>query len=102
MPTRRTPVRQKLPRQEHPRLQSSRARSIHYNTDWSDRARAGTWYLSSCDPVTGGKGGFSPMTPMSKLFFPPAEAGASFLLYCIRGVLWLQLVPAPGASAWRI
>src|SRR4029453_3171219 len=68
MPTRRTSVRQKLPCPAHPRLQCSRARSTDPNTYWSERARAPTWYPSSCDLATGGAGGLPPSTPLSKLF----------------------------------
>src|SRR4051794_23953574 len=28
--------------------------SVDPNTDWSERARAATWFLVTCDPVTGG------------------------------------------------
>jgi hypothetical protein len=43
--------------------------SIDLNTDWSERARAATWSLVTCDPVTGGESGLPLMTPMRKLFF---------------------------------
>src|SRR5262245_40881632 len=90
MPTGRILVRQKQPSPAPPRLQCSRARSTDPNTHWSERARAPTWYFSSCDPDTGGAGGLPPSTPMSKLCFPPAEAGA-----LIRALLYRRYVMAP-------
>src|SRR6185295_16636834 len=68
MPTRRTLVRQKLPCPARPRLQYSCASSRDPNTHWSERARAATWHLRSCDPVPGGEGGQPSTTPMRKLF----------------------------------